>query len=161
MLSRAPHRQDRTRRRGGVLLEFVLILPLFLYLTLMSFDVGRLMVTYGALTDSAYVAARSAAQVGADTKAMAEGVAGPAFDQAISGVPGISGAAVKVVDTGFCSSASGKERPYIEVQATSTVRLMSPGMGRLASALSSEDAAKQSNGLQMASTAQVLCEVTS
>ena len=54
----------RGRRRGGVLLELVLTIPVSVALIFLSIDVGRLVLVKSYLHDSAAVAARAAARTG-------------------------------------------------------------------------------------------------
>ena len=50
--------------RGATMMEFVLILPVLLFVTLFTIDMGNVILTNGAMQDAAYAAARSGAQVG-------------------------------------------------------------------------------------------------
>lgn len=54
----------RGRRRGGVLLELVLTIPVSIALIFLSIDVGRLVLVKSYLHDSAAVSARAAARTG-------------------------------------------------------------------------------------------------
>lgn len=54
----------RSRRRGGVLLELVLTVPISVALIFLSIDVGRLVLVKSYLHDSAAVSARAAARTG-------------------------------------------------------------------------------------------------
>lgn len=57
-------RRVRSRRRGGVLLELVLTIPISVALIFLSIDVGRLVLVKSYLHDSAAVAARAGARTG-------------------------------------------------------------------------------------------------
>lgn len=57
-------RKRSSRRRGGVLLELVLTIPVSVALIFLSIDVGRLVLVKSYLHDSAAVAARAAARTG-------------------------------------------------------------------------------------------------
>ena len=51
-------------RRGAQMLEFAMLLPIFMFLIVFTFDMGRLVLTTVALNDVTQQAARSGAQVG-------------------------------------------------------------------------------------------------
>lgn len=59
----------RRRRRGplgraATLLEFTMVIPIFIFMMLFSVDMGMLMLTSGAVNDAAFSAARAGAQAG-------------------------------------------------------------------------------------------------
>ena len=56
-----PHNDQRRRRRGQGLVEFALILPVFLFFLLLAVDFGRLLFTYIQLSNTAREAAAYAA----------------------------------------------------------------------------------------------------
>lgn len=64
---RRPRSSPTTRPRASVMVEFALILPLFLFLALFAFEAGRLMLVRAELQDATQQAARAGAQVGGGT----------------------------------------------------------------------------------------------
>ena len=54
----------KRKRRGSVMVEFALILPLFVFLSLFAVEAGRLMLVRAELQDATQQAARAGAQVG-------------------------------------------------------------------------------------------------
>lgn len=54
------HRRGRDRSRGQALVEFSLIIPIFLLLLISLFDLGRAVFTYNTLTNAAREGARIA-----------------------------------------------------------------------------------------------------
>lgn len=95
-------RRHGRRRRGGVLLELVLTIPVSVALIFLSIDVGRLVLVKSYLHDSAAVSARAAARTGdlGVTRGPLEGVtlcasterdgsnAYRAFCEAVRSIPG-------------------------------------------------------------------------
>ena len=141
------------RGRASVLLEFMMIMPLFLFLVLFSVDMGRLMVVYGAVGDATYVAARAGAQYGTVT-VNGENVAQVAFDNALRNVPGLNFTESDLqVLRSQCTNASS----YIVVQAQQTVPLITPGLGQLLGSFGAGDTVDGEWVLQ--TRAAVLCEV--
>lgn len=63
-MRRLTHTRSDRRRRGATMMEFVLILPVLLFVTLFTIDMGNVILTNGAMQDAAYSAARSGAQLG-------------------------------------------------------------------------------------------------
>lgn len=53
------------RKKGGPLIEFVLVLPLMLFLFVLIFDIGRFTMANTAISDAASVGARAGARIGA------------------------------------------------------------------------------------------------
>lgn len=60
MTSAVGPRPDRRGRRGQALVEFALVIPLFLLLLVALFDLGRAVFTYNTLTNAAREGARMA-----------------------------------------------------------------------------------------------------
>jgi len=166
-----------SKRRGAVLLEFVLMFPMFVYLIMFSFDIGRAVVTYGALTDGAYVAARSNAQIGlADPD-----VAIQAFNASAGSVPGIGCAGGPSAEPAtVCSDtkAEGASAPqltvgvrdngsspvvgpcttgwsFVEVSVSKQFEPLSPGVGAVIGIVDEADG----GAVTINAKAQVLCEV--
>ncbi|MGZ4639143.1 MAG: TadE family protein [Actinomycetes bacterium] len=50
--------------RAATMIEFALVLPIFLFLMLLTVDMGLLMLTSGAMNDTAFSAARAGAEAG-------------------------------------------------------------------------------------------------
>ena len=141
-------------RRATVLLEFMLILPLFLFLVFFSVDMGRLMVVYGAVGDATYVAARAGAQYGT-TNVNGVPVADEAYQRSLDGMPGVSGSTSKlVVISGECTSKSS----YIVTEGQQTVSLITPGLGALLKSFEGGDSGYGADWVLKA-RASVLCEV--
>lgn len=53
------------RKKGGPMLEFVLVLPIILFLFVLVFDIGRFTMANTAISDAAGVGARAGARIGA------------------------------------------------------------------------------------------------
>jgi Flp pilus assembly protein TadG len=138
LLTRQPHRNtprgsrlhnqrsrtQRTRKPGTVLLEFALVLPLFIFFTLFSLDMGRMALVNGALSDAAYISARSGAQLGVATASATQS----SFTAAAASIPSAGGSTPRVtVIKGNCTNAS----PYIVVEAEKDVSFITPGLSSL------------------------------
>jgi Flp pilus assembly protein TadG len=120
----------RHRRRATVLLEFVMIMPLFMMLTMFSLDMGRIMVISGALNDATYVGARSAAQYGA-VNIGGVNVVERAFRNAVDDIPGIDPTKATVVVTAPSSGVCRGTDVYIDARATYNMRLVTPWVDNL------------------------------
>lgn len=64
MLASTTRPHGPTRRRGGLMFEFALLLPLVMFLIAFTIDMGRLVSLNSTLHDSAAVAARAGARQG-------------------------------------------------------------------------------------------------
>lgn len=139
-------------RRAVEMLEFALLMPIFLFLVLFSIDMGVVVMQDGIIHDAAFVGARADAQVGGGqygyqsaysavqdqlkwVPALGSGASNAEI--CIPGVPGCSPGATQYVPPtvgySYCSSAPGPngEGTYIEVQLTVPVRLLTPGLNGL------------------------------
>lgn len=121
-------RRRAPRRRGAVMLEFVLVLPMFLFLVFFTVDMGRMTVLSGILSDSAYVAARSGAQRGGANIAGDRNVE-RTFERDQSNIPNLGAdrpAQLRIIN-GSCTTDSS----YIEVEVSKEVEFITPGLGVL------------------------------
>jgi Flp pilus assembly protein TadG len=152
MLPKPPGR--RQRRRGVALLEFMFVLPLFLFLALFAVDMGRVMLAYGALSDSTYVAARSAAQAGDAKKNGGDSV--NAFYDALSAVPGIDTplSAKLTITNGVCTTTN----KYIRMTGSKSFTFVTPGLGTVLSVFTGDNNSI-GGAWSMSAKAVVLCEV--
>lgn len=116
----AAHRRDR----GGALMEFVLLMPLFLLLITMSFDLGRLAFINGSLELRTAAAAREPAMVGA-TGADVEAIAQSAF--AGAGTLSAGGEYELVGASGSCTLDGN----HITAEAEASMSFMTPGLAAL------------------------------
>jgi Flp pilus assembly protein TadG len=150
-------RTPTRRGRGVALLEFMFVLPLFLFLALFAVDMGRVMLAYGALSDSTYVAARSAAQAGSASQFGGDSVR--AFYSSLSAVPGIDqpGTAKLTINNGTCSVAN----KYITMTGSKAFNFVTPGLGTVLATFtrSTSSEAAYNRSWTMSARAVVLCEV--
>lgn len=121
-------RRGRSGRRGTQILEFALLLPLFLFMLLFSIDMGRMVLISGAVHDAAFVAARAGAQVG-DTGPNPGGASARAFASAVEIVPGAEQSRASVLEvSGAC------QEPYnlnVRVKVSYRVQFITPGLTTL------------------------------
>lgn len=127
----------RNRRRGGVLLELVLTVPISVAFIFLSIDVGRLVLVKSYLHDSAAVSARAAARtgdLGITRRADGEGICSTsqrdgsnayrAFCEAVTGIPGgeVVGFEVKLTDQNgqVAQNAQFCQNGYLYVQVDAT-----------------------------------------
>lgn len=137
------------RRRGTALLEFVMILPIFVFMILMSVDLGRMMLNYGAVSDASYIAARAGAQYGTASPAGRPG-SKAAFANALAGMPGINEAEASLrIINGNC----GSEVSYIVVEGSYPVKPFTPGLSAMLGVLNGTES------FTLKTRAAVLCEV--
>lgn len=145
-------RRTRTRRRGAILLEFMMVLPMFLLLMVLTVDLGHLMFVYGATEDATYSAARAAAQAGGASTGQAQ----TRFNTSIASLPAINASAssLNLID-GEC-----RIDPIIKVEGSVTIKTITPGLDALFTLVSGKSATTGLNGFTVKTQAIVLCEVT-
>lgn len=145
-------RRTRTRR-GSVMIEFALMLPMFLFFVLFSIDAGRLMLMRASLQDATQQAARAGAQVGG---ALQNNVSLSAFDEAVELAPGMDPSrAVIVVLAGNRCTAGQK---YVTVRSTYEAQLATPGLVSLLRMISNGSTGP-SGGWVLRATSTARCEI--
>lgn len=164
--SRRPGRRRprRRARRGGILLEFALILPLALALITFSVDMGRLVMARTALQDAVNVAARTGARTGnpgpfpsgkpctADVTPDAGAVSYNAFCQALSGTSLVAADSVELLGpTGGVCRRGADATLFVTVSAQARVSYVTPGLSALLGL------AGDANNVRVTATAR--CEV--
>lgn len=146
------------RRRGGVLFEFVMILPLFLFMMMLVMDGARLLLVSSAMSDATYRAARAGAVAGGADMGNSSQLA---FNQALGEIPGAhaaGGANATVVRGSVCSNA----QPYVEIRSEYQVELLTPMLGglfELATGQGSSSSWLDNGYLNMDSVAVARCEI--
>jgi Flp pilus assembly protein TadG len=140
-----------------VLLEFMMIAPLFLFLCLFAIDMGRLIVVSGAMSDSAYVAARSGAQRG---DALVDDNAERAFRRSLEAVP-LLGNATSPAEFSVIQPRCTSANSYIVVEASQEVPLITPGLGQLLGVFQRDAGpeALSDTAWDVRSRGSVLCEI--
>jgi Flp pilus assembly protein TadG len=137
-------RRTSRRRRGGILLEFALILPLALALITFSVDMGRLVMARTALHDAVSIAARTGARTGnpgtiPSGSTCAPGVAVPAdqaslksFCEALGRTGLVSPSTVTLLapSAGYCRR-DRQEDLFVTVTSTARVDYITPGLSGL------------------------------
>lgn len=148
-------RRGQRRTMAATLLEFVLLLPMVLFLMLFIFDMSRVLMVSGTAQDATYRAARAgAAYGGADpdgTQPSRE-----AFNLTLDELPGGSGVVepLFVIEAGTVCDLGDQ---YVEVRVDYGVDLMSPGLGRFLNIMNGEG--WSDGGFRMSSSAVARCEV--
>ena len=154
------------RKRGSVLLEFMLIFPIALAIMLFSVDMGRIVLMSTSLHDSVSVSARAGARqgfVGTDTR----GPARDAFNEAVKVVPGLNTSITSFKVLGPTRTLSGNGRTgkwctqndlYVKIQATANIKLITPGVGALLN-ISSGGTNTIPGSVAIKSTGVARCEV--
>jgi Flp pilus assembly protein TadG len=149
------------RRRATALLEFVLILPLFLFLTLFIIDASRMLFVKGAMSDVSYRTARAGAVVGGAGTATS-GPSRTAFDAAVVEVPGADSAerlTLQITRGQTCTVAD----PYVAIDVSFRLRLLTPGLAQLldfsTGSTTGSSGALASGQFEMSSSAIARCEV--
>lgn len=127
-MSRYLQYTKRRKYKGVQFIEFSLILPIMLYLMLLSIDMGRLVFLSGIVHDAAFYSARQGAIQGG-----ALGVSEDAFSQAVSRFPGSPTPSGFTIQSGaVCSRGDNIVRVTGEVETT----LITPGLRSLLNASS-------------------------
>jgi Flp pilus assembly protein TadG len=150
-----PHRRSTRKRRASVMVEFALLLPMFLFFIMFSIDAGRLMLLRAELQDATQQAARAGAQVGGATYTGA--ASRHAFDAAIELAPGLDAPKVtnfEVVEGGRCTVG----QPYVTIRTEYDASLVTPGLGALLRLVSS-NAGTVSSTWQLRAVSTARCEV--
>lgn len=168
----------RGRRRAATMMEFVLILPMLLFVTLFTVDMGNVILVNGAMQDTAYSAARAGAQVGGGsllpngsypcgTRSSAgpctRGASYEAFRAAVDNVPGytadkLGNVQMRILTGGKCVASATPTRAdnHVTVSVEYTQRLMTPGLALLMSVTGSDI---DDGRWRMSVTASSRCEV--
>ncbi len=149
----------RNRRRGVEMLEFAILLPIFIFILMFTIDMGNVIFLSGTLHDAVFVAARSGAQVGAGcyNDPVGGDCAGPsrnAFNQALAGIPGVRQSYVNsfaVTEGATCTNVPGGN--YVVVRASYRVHFITPGLFSLI------NVATAGHGWSLSATGVARCEV--
>lgn len=161
-LARTSRRAGVRRSRGAGMLEFALILPIFIFMCLFVIDVGHVMLMSATAQDGAFVAARTVAQNGGNdgggTGNAHSGLAWDSFSDTMNGAPAVTdeqlNKAYFAVTSGNQCASSGWNS-YVRVKASMTVPLLTPGMWHLIGA------AGNPNGWTITARGMARCEIVS
>ena len=128
------------RRHATSMLEFVIVLPMFLVLILFIVDMSRLLMVHSAMQEATYRAARAGAVYGGSRTPDGARVSQRAFDKAVGETPGSSSAenVQFLPGSGQVCRASGLDL-YVEIGARYRVDLITPGLGGLLNVMSGPD----------------------
>jgi len=145
------------RRRAAVLIEFVMVIPLFLFLAVLAVDAGRWVLLRSELQDATQQAARAGAQVGGAAVAVGDGQRWSeyTFNRALNAYGfSAAGRTFAVVSGATCNSAEASPDRYVTV--TTSYQVTNPLTPGLTSLL---------NGFNMGpitlrATSVALCEIT-
>lgn len=146
------YKKNAKRNRGTSVLEFVLILPLFLLLMMLVVDLGRVMMGYTAVNTALNTSARAAAVAGG-TSAMCgaspcyEGAFADAYDDTAA----VQESEIRLATVGSTSCTAAA--PNVALKAEFKVDLLTPGL------YSAIGIARAGDGFQLSTTAVSRCEV--
>lgn len=134
-------------RRAATMLEFALILPMFMFMMMFTLDMGHLVLMSGAMQDATFSAARTGAQVGGagiDTRATGQGAVCPNGEPCKSGstyrslmesaaqIPGYNRLgkveSMKVVHGAVCLDGAND---HVQIKVTYSTDLVTPGLTSL------------------------------
>lgn len=148
------------RPRAVVFIEFAMIFPLFLFLSLLAVDTGRWVLARAELQDATQQAARTGAQAGG-ARVQIDGCGGfgaseCAFRSALQGYGfPTSEIPTPVVKSG--SSCSGSDR-YVTISASiEAPRPIAPGLASFLGIIHPGDG----GAVKLSATSVALCEITS
>lgn len=151
----------KRRRRGSVMIEFALILPLFIFFILFSIDAGRLMLLRAELQDATQQAARAGAQVGG---AELNGItpSRDAFDRAVSYAPSLAAERVQgftiLGPTSKKCGTGSVAATHVTIATEYRAQLITPGLGELLD-LVTNDVSVPGDGWILRATSTARCEV--
>lgn len=120
------------------MLEFIIILPMFLFLIVFMVDMGRVIMVATAVQEATYRSARASAIAGGadllvtDSQGGLGSVSDAAFFQALEETPGGRSAeniSLSTVSGGRCEQSEPNN--FVTIQATYDVKFLTPGMGGL------------------------------
>jgi uncharacterized membrane protein len=143
------------RRRAAVLIEFVMVLPLFLFLAVLAVDAGRWMLLRSELQDATQQAARAGAQVGGARLVVGDGLGWSeyTFNQALDAYGFSADGRTFAVESGATCNSSGSDR-YVTVTATYQVsNPLTPGLTSLLKGVNM-------GPITLRATSVALCEIT-
>ena len=130
MLKKNIYRRVSKKNKGVQFIEFSLILPVMLYLMLLSIDMGRMVFLSGIVHDAAFYSAREGAIQGGAGGQVSE----RAFREAVSRFPGSPEVkSFSIQSGGTCTRFENIVRVTGEVEAS----LITPGLRSLLNASSS------------------------
>lgn len=128
----------RTRlRRAAELIEFAILLPIFLYMIIFAIDMGNMVMMSGIVHDAAFVGAQAGAQLGGGSQG--DSAATSAARGALALVPGVTASRVSATiydGYGNCNSSGNANGTYIELKVTYPAQFITPGLGALMSIIS-------------------------
>lgn len=153
-MKRVTGRTLRRRGRAATMMEFVLILPFMLFVSLFTVDMGNVVLVNGAMQDVAYSSARAGAQVGggslvvhsgtypcglqASGAGCRTGVSYDAFAASVAHVPGyassqVRSAQMQILSGGKCvaRASGGRADNHVSVKVTYSQKLLTPGLAIL------------------------------
>lgn len=144
-----------TKSRAATMMEFVLILPLMIFVVLFTVDMGNVILVNGAMQDAAYSAARAGAQVGGGSltpqgtypcgttqtsTTCRQGASWSAFSSALKAIPGhtsnqITDARMQIVTGGRCAARATTARSdnHVTVKVAYNQKLVTPALSTLMS----------------------------
>jgi len=137
------------------MIEFFLILPIFLFFTTLAVDAGRWMLLRSELQDATQQSARAGAQVGGAQVMLYGSVwAQDVFEDAIAGYGFDRDKVIAVYSGTTCAPST----PYVEVSATYTVTtFVTPGLRGI---LKTIQPGQMAEGITIKAASVALCEIT-
>jgi Flp pilus assembly protein TadG len=115
------------RRRAAAMVEFALLLPLFVFFVMFTVDMGRMVIMRAQLHDATQQAARAGAQIG--DAAGGGGTSKIAFDQSLQDAPLLQpGLATMLIMQNSCSQAGNQ---YVAIRGEYPTTLVTPGLGAM------------------------------
>lgn len=162
-------------RRAVAMLEFALILPMFLLLLVFAFDMGHLVLMSGAMQDATFTAARTGAQLGGAGLSMpsgskvcgdgecSQGEAWTSLQDTVAQIPtvrslGVNNTLKMTIRQGAVCTQFGDD--HVVIDSHFRVRLITPGLGALLAMVSTKnDAGAGLDEWPLTATAVARCEV--
>lgn len=137
------------------MIEFFMILPVFLIFTTLAVDAGRWMLLRSELQDATQQSARAGAQVGGAQVAINGSVwAQEVFELSAEGY----GFDLDKVSPVYSETTCAPNTPYVQVSATYTVTtFVTPGLWGI---LKIVQPTQMAEGIKIKATSVALCEIT-
>lgn len=151
----------KRKSRASLMIEFAIILPLFIFFILFSIDAGRLMLLRAELQDATQQAARAGAQVGG-AELNGSTPSRSAFNRAIEYSVGLS--QDRVVSFTIVEPASKKcgtgsvSASHVTISSEYSASLVTPGLEALLE-LATSDVSIPQGGWLLRATSTARCEI--
>jgi Flp pilus assembly protein TadG len=137
------------------MIEFAMVLPLFLFILLFTVDMGRMVLLQAALQDATQQAARSGAQVGGANKNGNKSQT--TFNEAVSNAPGMTTSRISEFSV-LAGSSCTAFQPNVTIRTAYQADFVTPGLSTLLGVFTGDERGPEADWTLRA-TSVARCEV--